>query len=324
MRSIDTKKVAIILLNYNGILTTFRNKSILLSCIHYLKKTRYNNYKIIIVDNGSTDQSLFKIGKYNDIDIIKIEKNVPNFSVANNIGMKYAKEKYNSDYFLLISNDVFTINPLWLKKLIAVAEKQKAGIVGCKLVYPTGRIQHAGMSISYIARNIGRGEEDCNQYNYIKEVDGVTFALVLIKNKVINNVGFLDENFHMGYEDVDYCLRVRKEGYKIIYDGNVNNVHLEGYTLTNSKYPRRQMLTFYNGQMNYIYFALKWLNVLDKIKALSVYVLGAFITTEGADKKKSFKNIRIKEQPMRRLYLSLIALYEVKRLVSKNHSDMHN
>jgi len=310
--------VAIIVSNYNGASNLYKGKSILLRCLKSLELTSYKNYKIIITDAHSTDKSRELTSKFNGAEFVDIGYRA-NFSESNNFAIRYAKKKYNPDYYLLLNNDIIITDRYWLKKLVDSAKRYKAGMVGCQLLYPNGNIQHAGMLIGYYGgRNRGRGEKYRGQYDKIEEVPGVTFALVLISKKVIEKVGFLDENFHMGFEDVDYCIRARQSGFKIIYNGKIKATHLEGFSSTNSSSEAIRFESFYKGQKNFIYLMHKHKEIFglkNKIAGLFLYFLGAIITIEGPDRKRSIVNIRLKNHFWRRLMFSFKAIFDVRSLL---------
>ncbi len=209
------KLVSIIILNWNGL--DFTKK-----CLEAIERnTFYSPYEIIVVDNGSRDGSIeFLRQKKNDGKITLIE-NPGNrgFAGGNNQGIDASK----GDYIFLLNNDT-TVNGHWLGSLVRVIEAyDKAGIVGCKLVYPSGKLQHAGAKIddAGIARQLPEGEE--------REVEYVTGAALMIKREVINKIGKLDEGFNPIYfEEVDWCYRAWRAGFSVIYTPDTIIVHHEG------------------------------------------------------------------------------------------------
>jgi len=309
--------VVIIISNYNGASTLYKGKSILFRCLKSLELTSYKNYKVIITDAHSIDKSREVASKFKGVEFIDVSHKAA-FSENNNFAIRYAKKKYNPDYYLLLNNDIIITDRYWLKKLVNSAKRYKAGMVGCQLLYPNGNIQHAGMLIGYYGgRNRGRGEKYIGQYNKIEEVPGVTFALALISKQVIEKVGLLDENFHMGFEDVDYCISARQNGFKIIYNGKIKAIHLEGFSSTNSISQAVRFESFYEGQKNFIYLMYKHKEIFglkNKIAGLFIYFLGAIITIEGPDRKRSIVNIRLKSHFWRRLTLSFKAILDIRSL----------
>jgi len=254
-------KVCIIILNWNG-------KELLKDCLSSIfKLTDYPNYKVIVVDNGSTDGSVEFVKKnFPKADVLALDKNY-GFSKGNNIGIKYALKKYKPKYILLLNNDTKIIQKDWLTKLVGTAESdEKIGIVGPKLIYPDGRIQHVWTIVNpyrlqFFITNYKRGEKDSKRFSILKEVDALCGACVLIKKEVIEKIGLIDENFNPFWlEDTDFFIRARDNGFKLIYNGKVKVVHFEG--VSTKKYAGRKDLTenknvFFIQRRNMLYFLLK-------------------------------------------------------------------
>jgi len=170
----------------------------------------------------------------NVLTIIKNKKNY-GFSKANNIAIKYLLESTNSEYILLLNNDVVVANN-FLITLIKDTEKRKdCGIAGPKIFYYSKNrdiLWFAGGKINkwhpQIYRHIGMKERDSEKYNKIRYVDWVSGAAMLLKVETIKKVGMLDESYSFGFEDVDYCLKAKKDGVKIIYIPNAIIWHKVG------------------------------------------------------------------------------------------------
>jgi len=201
-----SSKLSIIIVNWNG-------KEYLKICLASIFNQSYKNFEVIFVDNGSTDNSIsFVKDNFPEVKIIMLDKNY-GFVKGNNVGIKYALEKYNSDYVLLLNNDTKIVQRDFLKRLIEVAENdEEIGILGCKLIYPGGKIQHLGTKITrfrwvYLQKEI-------SQEPY--EVDSIMGAVFLIKNSVIERIGLLDEGFSpFLHEETDYCIRAKRARYLI-------------------------------------------------------------------------------------------------------------
>ncbi len=208
--------VSIVVLNWNG-------RELLERCLSSLKKnTRYTDYEVILVDNGSEDGSQTLVRKnFPDIKLIENEKNL-GFSRGVNKGLKIAK----GEYLFLLNNDT-EVTEGWLSELVKVARSDPSiGIVGCKLIFPDGTVQHAGgyMTSAGIAKHYTSGVQ--------REVEFVTGGALLIKREVIKKIGFLDEKFSPFYfEDIDWCFRAKKNGYKVIYSPNIKIIHHESLSM---------------------------------------------------------------------------------------------
>lgn len=208
------KKVYIIILNWNGEDNT-------IECLNSLKEINYNNYKIVVVDNGSAGGSVFEIKKrFPEVEMIENKINL-GFAGGNNIGIKYAISN-RADYILLINNDT-TVEKDFLNKLVEAGESDKSiGLVGSKICFYSepNRIWFAGGKVNWIKNkgtHIGWGEIDNGQYDKIKEAGYLTGCCLLIKKEVINKVGVLPEDYFLYYEDLDFSLRVKNFGYKCVY-----------------------------------------------------------------------------------------------------------
>jgi len=211
-------KVSIIILNWN-------QKDITLKCLRSLTKVTYPNYEVILVDNGSKDGSLAAIKK--EFPEIKVIKNKRNLGVAGgrNVGIRYAQKK-KIDYILLLDNDII-VNKDFITEMVKVAEKDKnIGILTGKILFDSqpNRIWCAGGSLNLYRcqfKLIGYDEIDKGQYDRIKEVDHITGCCFMIKKRVVDDIGLLDQSFIQYFgEDTDWCLRAKKKGYKIVYVPN--------------------------------------------------------------------------------------------------------
>ena len=224
----DKPLVSIIILNRNGL---HHLKRLFAS----LKQARfYDNYEVIVVDNGSTDGSQDYV-KNNELKKpVKLIENNQNesFSHANN----QAAQSANGDYLLFMNNDI-EVTDGWLDELLHVAlEKENCGAVGAKLVYPDGiggintgkdnLIQHRGIgfyrdsfdSLDFIRPyNLGNGEQAWPDEGTERQISAVTAAVLLVSKDAFERVKGFDEQYIYGYEDVDLCLKLLDCGYNNYY-----------------------------------------------------------------------------------------------------------
>lgn len=207
--------VSIIILNWN-------QKDMTLQCLKSLKEINYPCYEIILVDNGSTDDSVSAIKK--EFPDVKIIKNQRNLGVAGgrNVGIEHVLEK-GTDYILLLDNDT-TAHPDFIAEMVKVGEQDKsAGILTGKIYFSSqpNKIWCAGGTLSLYRCHfslIGHDKVDRGQYDQLREVDHVTGCCFMIKKEVVDKIGILDENFVQYFgEDTDLCLRAKKAGYKVVY-----------------------------------------------------------------------------------------------------------
>ncbi|MEM5830514.1 MAG: glycosyltransferase family 2 protein [Candidatus Aenigmatarchaeota archaeon] len=291
--------VCIIILNWNG-------KELLKKCLSSLiSLTDYPNYKVIVVDNGSTDGSVEFVKKnYPNVDVLALDKNY-GFTGGNNRGIVYVIKKYNPKYVLLLNNDTEIIERDWLKKLVETAESNKRiGIVGCKLLYPDRTIQHAGIKITFLSEHIGRYESE-DKYSEIRSVGAVTFACVLIKKEVFEKIGLLDETFFAGHEDLDFCHRARKNGFLVVYNGKTKLIHYESVTVKKIFSEKKWYMERFGGFV----IALRYYNFLYFLFVLFVYIFQSFFERRNPKISiTSLLNLKPRKNFIKALILTLIAL----------------
>jgi GT2 family glycosyltransferase len=157
------------------------------------------------------------------------------FSVANN----RAAVACNGDTLLFLNNDVMA-GPNSVGMLLKAVEQSGNGIAGAKLVYPTRKVQHAGiaqMLWGYVS-NYGVGADAAdNRFQRPCERFAITGAMACIPRPVFEAVGGFDERYHWGYEDVDLCLKVRRAGLRVVYVPEAESVHEESATLSGLRNP---------------------------------------------------------------------------------------
>ena len=200
---------------------------VLITCItSLLEKTRYPHYEILIVDNNSkTPEAQRWLAGIATVDPERIKvlsyPHAFNYSAMNNLAASEAR----GEYLVLLNNDTAIIDNNWLDNLLNHAQRPEVGIVGAKLLYPDGRIQHAGVILGLRgpAEHPFIGESsDIPGYMFRLLLDqnytAVTAACLMIRSEVYHQVGGLDEErFKVSYNDVDLCLKVRQAGYLTVW-----------------------------------------------------------------------------------------------------------
>lgn len=215
------------------IMPTLNGSELVAGCISsFIQTVRHVPCEWIVVDDGSGQEEREKIRNLAFLYGFKlIEMPSRNsYAKAVNAGLKVAAGKY----VLLLNNDVVFQQPGWLQRMLKTAEAARnIGIVGCRLLYPDGTIQHAGGILLPGERyeHLYRGQQgDYPKARLIYDATAVTGALMLIKREVLADVGFLCEDYLLSYEDVDFCLRARRAGWRVVYCGTAAAVHDEGST----------------------------------------------------------------------------------------------
>ena len=217
------------------IIATRDKVELLQKCVSSIqKKTNYTNYEIIIVDNQSIERetlNYFKSFK-DDQNVRVVNYNAAfNYSAINNFAAKLA----NGDILGLINNDIEVINHDWLDEMVSNVIRPDVGVVGAKLLYSDNTIQHAGviLGIGGMAAHAHKFLKD-SEFGYFgranlqQEFSAVTAACMLVRKDVFMKAGQLDdENLTVAFNDVDFCLKVRALGLKVIYTPYAKLYHHE-------------------------------------------------------------------------------------------------
>ncbi len=202
--------VTIIIVNWNG-------QKYLSGCLNSLKNQVYQDFEIVMVDNGSVDGSIKFVQKhFPEVKIVQMPKNV-GYSAGMNAGM----ERSESKYVIALNNDT-TVEPYWLREIVQMAESnQKIGSCQPKILQMKNKkiIDTVGLALNWEgdAYQLGFQETDIGQYGLSKEVLGACSASVLYRRSALEQIGGFDPDFFAYYEDVDVALRLRKAGWKCMF-----------------------------------------------------------------------------------------------------------
>ncbi|MGV6393832.1 glycosyltransferase [Pseudomonas caspiana] len=198
-----------------------------------LEKTSYPDYEILIVDNHSQDAEavewLAAVESMGDDKIRVLRYPYPfNFSAINN----RAAEQARGEYLVLLNDDTAILQADWLDNLLNHALRPEVGVVGAKLFYPDGTVQHAGMvlGLNDAASHVFSGEPaTANGYMQRLIVDqnysAVTAACLMVRKSLYDSVGGLDESLALTLNDVDFCLKVSATGHLIVWTPHVVVLH---------------------------------------------------------------------------------------------------
>lgn len=198
--------------------------------------TEYPNYELLIVDNASADKDVVafyqELQARENVRILNYGETF-NYSRANNQGASAAK----GDLFLFLNNDVEVLSKNWLDELVYWALRPEIGVVGAKLLYPDGHIQHAGVVlglqgfVDHLYLNVPDAYYGLmGSVNWYRNVSAVTGACQMMRRTVFVELGGYDENFQLIFSDVEICLRASQNQYRIVYTPFAQLLHHHGLT----------------------------------------------------------------------------------------------
>lgn len=242
-------------------------KETLKACIDSIReKTEYPNYEIIIVENNSTTDEIFQyykeLSQDSRIRLLRWKKEF-NYSAINNYGVRHA----NGEYLLFLNNDVTVITPGWIKELLGVCQRPEVGAAGVKLIYPDNTIQHAGCVIG-LGGIAGHMFVDmpANRTGYLhkasilQDMSAVTAACMMMKRTAFEEAGGFTEKLSVAFNDVDLCLKVRKNHKLIVYDPYVQLYHME--SKTRGAEDNKEKVRRFQEEIEYM--RCQWLDILKK------------------------------------------------------------
>lgn len=212
------------------------------------QKTSYIKYEIIVVDTGSTEPKTKKyyqkIVSNPKVKILYWHKKF-NFSEVNNFAVTHSR----GDYLLFLNNDIEVINSNWLENMVEHIQSKNVGAVGAKLYFPNKTIQHCGVILGlgpdrvaghpYYHHTDGLGYFGINQL--IRNYSAVTGACLLTKKEIHQKIGGFDKNLAISFNDVDYCLKIRQKGYRIVYTPLSKLYHHESISLGKVELQQRKI-----------------------------------------------------------------------------------
>lgn len=251
--SYDRPLVSIIIPAYNQFGYTY-------NCLKsILQNTEKVKYEVILADDCSTDETRFIEGVVQGIKIIRNKENLLFLRNCNQAG-RYVRGKY----ILFLNNDT-QVQSNWLLPLVRIMEEnEEVGLAGSKLLYPDGSVQDAGGIIwcDGTGCNYGRGtERDDFECNYVREVDYVTGASMIIRTDLWKEIGGFDLRYSPAYcEDSDLAFEVRKRNKKVIYQPMSEVIHFEG--ISNGKKVNTGVKAYQ--EINTYKLKEKWKHVLEK------------------------------------------------------------
>jgi len=228
------------MLDLSIIIVSWNSRDVLKDCLSSIYKSRFNSeYEIIVVDNGSSDNSAEMVEKqFPHVKLIKNKENV-GYARANNQAIKESKGRY----VLLLNPDTIILDNA-IEKMVGFMSKNRAvGILGPKIFSSDGSLQIScyrfySLSNLFLTNILFAKLGKCwfyrnFDYNQTKEVDMVTGACILTREEMIKDIGLLDEMFFMYSEDSDWCFRAKKKKWKVVYYPEAEIIHIGGASSRN-------------------------------------------------------------------------------------------
>lgn len=300
----------VIIVNWNG-------KKYLKNCLESVSKQSYLNYRIVLVDNNSTDASLkFVENNFPQIKVIRNNKNL-GFAKGNNVGIKYAL-KQGADYIILLNNDTM-VDKKWIEELVNSANRDdKIGIVQSK-IYLFGQkniINTLGNEVHFLGFAFcgNYKSEDTGQFNKDREITCASGAGCLIKREIVEKIEMFNEDFFMYHEDSDLGWRTRMAGYKIILSAKSKMWHKYSFSRNRLKYyyleRNRLSIVLQNYQLKSLFF------IFPAFLFMEIGILGfSLINGWFVDKIRSYFDIL---KNLRKIFLKRRRIQKIRVMDDKD------
>jgi O-antigen biosynthesis protein len=229
------------------IIPTRNRVDILRSCIQsLLNTTDYPRFDVLIIDNGSSDPAtLLYLESLSSSKIVRVlrDERAFNFSALNNRGAALA----NGEIIGLLNNDLEVTDPGWLREMVSHAVRPGVGVVGARLWFPDGTLQHGGVVLGvggvagHAHKYLRRGEPGyMSRAVLIQNFSAVTAACLLVRKSIFQEVGGVDEELPVAFNDVDFCLRVMTKGYRNVWTPYAELIHHESASRGLEDSPEKQ------------------------------------------------------------------------------------
>lgn len=218
------------------IIPTKHNRKLLNACLQSIARSTYKNWEVIVIEtagrNASREAWYRQIQKAAPLKVLWWEQPF-NYSAVNNLGARESE----GDALLFLNDDTEALNPAWLEEMVGWLERPGVGIVGAQLLAEDGRIQHGGdiLGLRGFADHLFTGAAE-NEWTLLgstgwyRNLLAVTGACLLTRRDLFEKVGGFDESFHLCGSDVEYCLRVRRAGYRTVCTPFARVLHHERAT----------------------------------------------------------------------------------------------
>jgi len=235
--------ISIVILNFNG-------KRYLEACLASVFSQTFGDFEVLLVDNGSSDGSLEYVEMhFPEVRVIKNEKNL-GFAGGMNAGIMQT----SGEYIMILNNDTQMEKSFLEKLIVPMKSEERVGMCASKMLLCDGRINSTGICLSRSGAAWDRGlaEPDVGQYDASLEVFGPCAGAALYRKKMLEEIGFFDEDFFLYMEDVDLAFRGRLAGWKCCYVPDARVRHVHGGTLA----PGSELAVYY-GNRNLLWNVVK-------------------------------------------------------------------
>ena len=234
-------------------------------CLRSINKSTYDNYEIIIIENNSEKPETFAYYEKIRSEQIRILvwNGEFNYSAINN----YAVSQTDGEYLVLLNNDTEVIESRWMEEMLANCQRKEVGIVGAKLYYPNGQVQHAGVVVGIrgIAGNMFRGLPKgysgyLHKASIQQDLSAVTAACMMVRRSVYEEAGGFEEHLAVAFNDIDFCLKVRRCGYLVVYDPYAELYHYE--SKSRGAEDNEEKIRRYQREIDYV--RSTWSEIMEK------------------------------------------------------------
>lgn len=229
------------------LIPTRDSADLLAKCVESIQsRSSWENYEIIVIDNGSVEEETFRLFdgmRSNRVRVIRDDSPF-NFSALNNLAAREAQ----GEVICLLNNDIEVITSDWLEEMLGFAMQPGVGCVGARLWYPDGRLQHGGVVVG-LGGVAGHAHKYCSRSDpgYFKRAllhqgfSAVTGACLMVRKEIFAQVGGLDEELAVAFNDIDFCLRVRERGYRNVWTPYAEFVHHESLSRGSEDSPEKKV-----------------------------------------------------------------------------------
>ncbi len=203
-----------------------------------VEKSTFKNYRLLVVDNHNLPAEA-------RADIEKMGATVVSYSYSGKFNfakkLNFCFDSVKTENVIILNDDLEVISADWMEALLSFSVREEVGAVGARLLYPNGKIQHAGMALTpdgscaHVFHNLPRGQVGYYGYSHIiRNYSAVTGAVLATRMSLVRELGGFRERLATDFNDVDFCLRLQSLGYRIVYTPYAELYHFEGSTLRRS------------------------------------------------------------------------------------------